>query len=65
MTKATAKPLQRLLESRYHRKGLVVELTADTITIREKGRKRGGSGEVSITAGALYDQLILQWARSQ
>lgn len=51
------KPLARLLTSRYSG-DLVVELTTDSITIRPKGKRRGGPQEVTITAGALYDKLV-------
>lgn len=62
MTRATDKPLARLLKG-YKGAEYVVELTEQYITVRPKGAKRGGPQEVRITPSSLHDKLILAWNR--
>jgi hypothetical protein len=59
MTRATEKPLARLLVG-YQGAEYAVELTKGFITIRPKGAKRGGPAEKRITPSSLHDLLILR-----
>lgn len=57
MTRATEKPLARLLIG-YQGSEYVVELTTRLITIRPKGSRRGGPLEKQITPSSLHDHLL-------
>jgi hypothetical protein len=56
-TRATEKPVKRIVESVYaglQTSAFVVEVRARTLTLRPTRTKRGGPAEISLTYGAIY-----------
>ena len=58
MTSASdTRPTRRVARSRSLG-DVVIDLRADTITLRPKGRRRGGPAEVTLSIGALYQREL-------
>lgn len=56
-TRATARPLTRLVKTRYDG-DLVLEVTEDGFKMRPPRTRRGGPAEVTLTWGTIYQRLM-------
>lgn len=56
-TRATSKPLVRIVKTRYDG-DLVVEVTEDGFKLRPPRTRKGGPNEVTLTWGAMYQRLM-------
>lgn len=57
MTKATDKPLARVVQTKYSG-DLVVEVTSTKVTLRPVRTRRGGAAEVVLSWGSIYERAL-------
>lgn len=63
MTRATANPLRRIVQTMDSE--MVAEVRDRTLTLRAKGGRAGGPTEVTVTWGAIYVRCMMAIAEEK